>query len=319
MAERSIGMTSGSGDGDAGGYNSSRMTTFFDSVHGSGILAYGSMFTLTGSGTATLTVAQGVAMVAGFFYENTSSLNLTITGVANGTYPLVVRVNNAATALTVIRAEGTGASTTTIAAYSTRIALVSSYNSATDIRLATVTVTGGTWAYSNVNRDFAVTRQMNQQITASANAYSNSSVANGTAALVGLNSSFPAGTLTSTNSNVLKAEVVGGIPRITIYEEGHYLAVAQVAWDTNTTGSRFMGLTISNTGSSVQTPLIQSVTAASVVNAMVSSYALQSATWTFQATIGGSSVGGAYVQLGVAQNSGAARAINDSWFQVTRL
>jgi hypothetical protein len=25
------------------------------------------------------------------------------------------------------------------------------------------------------------------------------------------------------------------------------------------------------------------------------------------------------VQLGVAQNSGAARAINDSWFQVTRL
>jgi hypothetical protein len=319
MAERSIGMTSGAGDGDAGGYNSSRMTTFFDSVHGNGILAYGSMFSLTGSGTATLTIAQGVAMVAGFFYENTSSLNLSMTGVTNGTYPLVVRVNNSASALTVVRSEGTGASTTTIAAYSTRIALVSTYNSATDIRLATVTVTGGTWAYSNINRDFAVTRQQNQQITASANAYSNASVANGTASLTALNNTFPAGTLTSTNSNVLKAEVVGGIPRVTIYEEGHYLVVAQVAWDTNTTGSRFMGLTISNTGGSVQAPIIQSITAASVVNAMYSSYVVQSATWTFQATVGGSTAGGTYVQLGVAQNSGAARAVNDSWFQVTRL
>lgn len=319
MAERSIGMTSGSGDGDAGGYNSSRMTTFFDSVHGNGILAYGNTFALTGSGTATLTIAQGVAMVAGFFYENTSSLNLSITGVANGTYPLVVRVNNSASPLTVIRSEGTGASTTTIAAYSTRIALVSAYNSATDIRLATVIVSGGTWSYSNVNRDFATTRQINQQMFASAIGYSNSSVANGTASLTALNSAFPAGTLTSTNSNVLKAEVVGGVPRVTIYEEGWYTVTAQVAWDTNTTGSRFMGLSISNTGGSTQSPMVQAVTAASVVNAMVASYAVQSATWTFQATVGGGVAGGTYVQLGVAQNSGAARSINDSWFTVSRI
>lgn len=319
MAERSIGMTTGSGDGDVGGYNSSRMTAMFDATFGSGILSYGNMFTLTGSGTATMTIASGDAVIGGFFYENTSSTNLTITGVANGTYYLVIRVNNTGSAVTVARSEGTGATNTTIAAYTVRLALVSSVNSATDITLYTIAVSGGTWTLSGQGRDFANTRQLAHRTTAYIYGYSNAAVATGTASYSTVATTFPSPSTNSQNANILKAELVGGVPRITIYAPGNYIADCLVEWDTNTTGSRFISLGANVGASTVGShQYSHAVTAASIVNAFHSSRCVQKAQFTFTITPSGA-LGSQFVELRVAQNSGANRSIENSYISLTRI
>lgn len=315
MAERSIGMTTGSGDGDVGGYSSSRMTTMFDSVFGNGILSYGNMFSVSGSGTATLTVASGVAMVDGFFYENTTNCALTITGIANGTYYLVVRMNNTASPVTVTRSEGTGATNTTIAAYTVRIALVSSINSATDIKLYTIAVTGGTWTLSDQQRDFAVTRPLAARVTASIADATSASVASGTASYATLSTNAVSST---TNSNILGIPIVGGIPRITFYATGAYIIDCMVDWDTNTTGSRYISIGANSGASPSAATTGSAVTAASIVNAFHGSRCVHKATFTIYVNPSGA-LGSQYVELRVAQNSGTARTVAGSCISVTRM
>ena len=82
MAEQSIGYaTTGTGDGPAAGYDSSRMTVIEAKTLGIGVLLQGGYLAASGTGTATLSIADGSAVVAtgtttvtgGYLYENTST------------------------------------------------------------------------------------------------------------------------------------------------------------------------------------------------------------------------------------------------------
>jgi hypothetical protein len=144
MPEQSIGMTSGLGDGVAGGYVSGRMTQMELKTLSNGQLLYTNNgtdqpFAMSGSGSSTLSIGDGAAMVAGFFYENTSAVTISVTGLAAATYQLVIAVNNAAGTQAVTRAVGGAA---TIPAYTVRLALMTSVPSP-GIQIGTV-ITNGT-------------------------------------------------------------------------------------------------------------------------------------------------------------------------------
>jgi len=108
MAEQSIGMATGTGaaygDGNVGsGYASSRMTAMETKTLSDGVLQVGGKLAMTGVGTGTLTIADGAAVVAGYFYENTSSAGIVISSLANATYNVVILLNNTAGSITVSR------------------------------------------------------------------------------------------------------------------------------------------------------------------------------------------------------------------------
>jgi len=240
MAERSIGMTTGDGDGTAGGYDSDRMINFWQKSLGNGILLSGNKFNVSGTATANLVVATGACVNNGFFYENTAPLTLVLTGVANGTYFLVVRLNNTASAVTVIRTEGTGATTTTIAARTCRLALVTtaSYDTTTDIRIANIFVTGGvlTSSFYVYRQVLAQTAQLPVQVYSYISAAS-TTVPTATATQFVANSSY------NTDTRVLNLGSTAGNPSISITEPGTYLWDIIVDWAANTTGSRTVQLT----------------------------------------------------------------------------
>lgn len=321
MAERSIGMTTGSGDGDVGGYSSSRMTTFFYDTFGHGVLrdaAGTAMFGFSGSGTSNISIGAGQAMVNGYFYESTAAVPLALTGVANGTYGVVIRVNDTASPITVIRSEGTGATNTTIAAYTVRLALVSTVNQVADVILGYITVSGGTWSSATRamdNRTYAESRTYPLTATAAMLA-TNASVANGT---VTYSTVVTSPTYQNTASDIMLASTVGGVPRISLYAYGVYHVEVMVDWDTNTTGSRIISLG-TNTGGAYPAELYShAVTAASIVNPFYSSRCIQKASFTIQVENQGITYGNNYIELRVAQNSGAARAITASIVRVVKV
>lgn len=124
MAEQSIGMATGTGvsfgDGNVGtGYPTSRMTEMETKTLSNGVLFIGNNLSMSFF-TSTLTISDGAAIVGGFFYENTSSVNISVlTGVADGTYNVVILANDTAGAVTVTRS----ASGTTVLARTVRLCI----------------------------------------------------------------------------------------------------------------------------------------------------------------------------------------------------
>lgn len=307
MAERSIGVTTGVGDGDAGGYSSDRMVSLFQKTMGNGILLTGNKFTTGGVGTNTLTVGTGAVLNNGFFYENTTSVSLTTTGVANGTHYLVVRMNNTGVAVTVLRSEGTGATTTTIAPYTCRIALVTSasYSTATDVLIAQVILVAGLISsYSYTGRQvIAATQQLATEVYASY-AFTNAAV--------------PTATLTEpimTGSSVNDSRLIaitgtnGGVPGLVVVEPGQYLWDVTLIWDTNTTGARgfkvLSPVEPSVSGSTRHSEYQQFSPALSCVNPLLTNTVIQRL--TFVATYPVSTVANTCT-LSLYQTSGANRA-----------
>ena len=146
MAEQSIGMSTGLGDGTAGGYTADRMRDMEVNTFGNGLFlnSDGSQpFAMTGSGTSTLTIGIGNANVSGFFYQNTTSATISVaTGVTNATYYLIIVANNSASTAAVTK---TVAGVATVPAYSVRLALASSaqLGALTYQSIGTCVVTGG--------------------------------------------------------------------------------------------------------------------------------------------------------------------------------
>ena len=146
MAEQSIGMSTGLGDGTAGGYTADRMRDMEARTFGDGIFlnSDGSQpFAMTGSGTSTLTIGIGNANVAGFFYQNTTSATISVaTGVSNATYYLIIVANNSASTAAVTK---TVAGVATVPAYTVRLALASAaqLGALTYQSIGTCVVTGG--------------------------------------------------------------------------------------------------------------------------------------------------------------------------------
>lgn len=240
MAEQSIGFASGSGDGVAGGYPADRMLLMETKTLNNGVMQYGGLLALSGTGTATLTIAEGAAIVAGYFYENTASLTINVSTLANKTYNLVGIVNATAGTLAVSRS----ATGTTTPAYSVRIALYDGTPAVPYLLLGTVQVTSASIAAITPSYTaYAETRQLPYQ--------SYATMTGGSATLTTANTTYDVTGYTAStvsSDNVFSVNTTTG--EITVRRTGLYLVNVYGSFQSGTTGYRLLGVLVN--GSFVQ-------------------------------------------------------------------
>ena len=243
MAEQSIGMATGTGagfgDGNVGaGYASTRMTAMETKTLSNGVLQVGNLFAMTNAG-ATLTIADGAAVVGGFFYESTASENIVLSTLANATYNVAILVNNTAGALTVSRS----VAGTTIGTYSVRLVVATDaqLSGQTYVQLGTVAVAGA--VITGVVHSYAMygtTTQLPFQ--------SSARMTGGAATLTLANTNYDATTYTASAvsaDNVFSVNTSTG--GITVRRIGLYLVSANGLFGTGTTGNRLIGIAINGT------------------------------------------------------------------------
>jgi hypothetical protein len=243
MAEQSLGMATGTGaafgDGNVGaGYASTRMIAMETKTLSNGVLQVGNLFTMTNAG-ATLTISDGAAVVGGFFYENTSSENIVLSTLANGTYNIAILVNNTAGALTVSRS----VAGTTIGTYSVRLVVATNaqlsgqaYVQLGTVIVAGAVITGVTPAYAM----YGTTTQLPYQCSARMT---------GGAATLTLGNTFYTvaaySASTVSGDNVFSVNTTTG--EITVRRTGLYTVMATGNFGTGTTGNRILGIAINGT------------------------------------------------------------------------
>lgn len=291
--ERSLGWnTSTTGDGSST-YDSSRMIAMELKTLGQGILITGGFLAVSGQGTTKVTVADGAALINGYFYESTAASDITISGLAAGAYTLALISNSTAGAYTVSQ---TAAGTTTIAASTVRIAVctaaqLTTIGAANYIILATLTTAGGIVSALTSALPFASTRQTASYV-----------------ALRSTSQSIPNNVMTqlinfpiveASTDNVMTYNAAAGT--ITVSVAGVYLIDGMLTWDTNTTGSRqitFGGPTNSDSYTPRQSAAV-----------------LQNSREQVTAYL----AAGTNIFLNAWQNSGAARSVTDTLLRVVRL
>ena len=239
MAEQSIGMATGTGaafgDGNVGsGYATTRMTAMETKTLNDGVLLVGNNLAMTGSGTNTLTISDGAAVVGGYFYENTTSVGIVISTLANATYNVAILVNETAGSLTVSRS----VAGTTIGTYSVRlvVATTAQLTGLTYVQLGTITVTGASIsAITPAYTMYGTTRQLVSQ--------SYATMSGGTATLTTASTTYDVTAYSSssvTNDNIFSVNTTTG--EITVRRAGLYLVTAYGAFSTGTTGNRLIGI-----------------------------------------------------------------------------
>ena len=247
MAEQSIGMATGTGaaygDGNVGaGYDTARMIAMETKTLNDGVLQVGNDFAMSGSGTGTLTIQDGAAIVGGYFYENTSSSAIVISTLANATYNVVIFVNSTAGSLTVSRS----VAGTTVGTYSVRLAVATSaqLTGRVYVQLGTITVAGA--VISAISQSYAMygtTSQLPYQ--------SYATMSGGTATLTTANTTYDITGYSSssvTGDNIFSVNTTTG--EITVRRIGLYLVTAYGVFSTGTTGNRLLGIQLN--GSFVQ-------------------------------------------------------------------
>ena len=246
MAEQSIGMATGTGaafgDGNVGsGYASTRMTAMETKTLSDGVLQVGGELAMTGVGTGTLTIADGAAVVGGYFYENTSSAGIVISSLANATYNVVILLNNTAGSITVSRS----VAGTTVTTYTVRLAVATAAQlvGQTYITLGTVQVAGAVIAASGIVHSYAMygtTTQLPYQ--------SYATMSGGTATLTTANTSYDVAGYSSssvTGDNIFSVNTTTG--EITVRRIGLYLVNAYGNFTSGTTGNRVLAITLNGT------------------------------------------------------------------------
>ncbi len=264
MAEQSIGMpTTGSGDGVAGGYPTARMIAMETKTLSDGVLLTGSLLGMTGTGTNTLTVAEGSAIVDGYFYENTSAASMLISSLANGTYSVIILVNASGTPITVNRS----VAGTTVAGWSVRLAVMSApagdYLLLGTIQITGATITAITPAYASM---YGSANRPAYQVFAQ--------MFGGIATLTAANTLYDLSSYssaTSTGDNILVTDTINNFikPLVT----GLYAVSVYVQFQTGTTGQRTVTMLVGGaarhrmTIAPVATPAYAATTWQTVVNA----------------------------------------------------
>jgi len=241
MAEQSIGMTSGTGDGTVGGYLNTRMTAKDLKTIGAGIL--GAMPAVTGTGTSTLAIDVCDINVNGYFYQNTTSLNISVSAVSPGTYTLVCRVNDAGTAQTVIRS----ASGTTIPLRTVRICLVDNFiGLITDAFITTVIVSGGiVSSIDTVTAGYAVSQVASKSDTCNAQKSTTQTISSADVATIITWDTLSVGT----NTGVF---TVTAPDTLSSKGPGTYMVSGYLEYPTGSTGSRMIStLSFGNLASNV--------------------------------------------------------------------
>ena len=228
MAEQSMFWpTTGTGDGISGGYTDARLKTIWKATLGNGVLQYLNKLEATGTGTSTLAVNTGAAIVEGYLYENDSSASIATASLGSATYGLYVIANEDASALAVSRS----VAGTTVAAKSTRLALNSTTPAQPSIKIATVVTSGGSiTSITAENNRFASSRvkTVGSSTLAVGTRTTNQSIANNTSTVVTFGS--------VTNSDYVTG--VAGTGVFTIKESGIYSLMVGLNFATNTTGER---------------------------------------------------------------------------------
>jgi hypothetical protein len=242
MAEQSIGMATGTGigfgDGNVGaGYPSSRMTAMETKTLSEGVMNAISSIGINSTTSGILRMTAGSAIVGGYFYENTGTVDINLTSLANAAYNIVIIVNNTAGAINVSRS----AAGTTVGSYTVRLAVATAAQlvGQTYLQLGTVTVTGGLITASTTDYNkYATTAQLPLQIY--------SYLSGGTATLTNVNTSYDI-TNYSAGSNGLLMTADTSAGTIRVLRDGLYMIGSFVTFGTASTGSRTVQLKVNGT------------------------------------------------------------------------
>lgn len=305
-SERSLGWaTTGTGDGPLAGYNTARWTANAQKTDGTGITFYGSYMAMSGITTSTLTIADGAAIINGYTYETVTSVTISTSGLT-GTYNVLLIANTTAGALTVT---ANGAGTTTVAASTIRAALATSAQTSTIlgavgadnlITMGTVSVAAGVISGITTTYNYSNSLQNRTQVFAVLDSISPQTIANTVATDI-INYS-----LNSTSGEGL-ISVNASTGTFTVNQAGIYMVDAVCVWDSNTTGSRVLG--INGTGFVYTLSSSQESTLATNI--------------AYQATQRSSALirlnSGATVKAYVLQNSGANRTVSNASITIVRI
>ena len=237
MAEQSMFWpTTGTGDGVSGGYTDARLKTIWKAALGNGVLQYLNNLAATGTGTSTLAVNTGAALVEGYLYENDTSASIATASLGSATYGLYVVANEDASALAVSRS----VAGTTVAAKSTRLALNSTTPAQPNIKIATVVTSGGSIT--------SITAENNRYASSRVKTVGTSTLASGvrsTNQSIGNSNDTTITYGTATDSDYVTVAAGTGI--FTVKEAGVYLVTSHIAFTYNATGLRIAYINFSDT------------------------------------------------------------------------
>jgi hypothetical protein len=269
---------------------------------GNGILFTGSNLAISGA-SSTLTIAEGAALINGYFYETTTASTIS-TSTLNGTYTLALIANATGSPGTTWTVAQTAAATTTVLPSTVRMALATSaqlttIGAANYINIATVQV-GATGLISSVISlyPYAAGRQVpNTQYCY---------MQGGTVSLINastyydlLNFSAP----TNSTDGTITANATTG--EIKLQLSGVYTFSIRLHFDTNTTGTRKALIRNLDANFSLMSAAVMPLGSDSVYQA----------DYTLPITVTPGTPRSFYLQ---AWASTAGRSINDSFITVVR-
>lgn len=304
--ERSLGWaTSGTGDGPAGGYDSSRWRANAQKSDGTGITLFGSYMAMSGVGTTVLTIADGAAIINGYTFETNGSVTISTTGLT-GTYNILLIANTTAGTVTVT---ANGAGTTTVAASTIRTAIATSAQTTTIttavgaanvITLGSVVIAAGNISTITPAYPYGTTLTLPAQIFAIMDSTAIINISNTTPTdITGYTNSLTSG------EGVITLNTTTGY--FTVALAGLYHFDVRCTWDSNTTNSRVLG--IGGTGFSYT--LDQNGINTTAATLPYGLFMNQSGMVYLTA--------GATVAARVQQNSGGTRTVNNASIKLSRV
>ncbi|NBW20053.1 MAG: hypothetical protein EBR82_69990 [Caulobacteraceae bacterium] len=236
--ERSLGWATGVASTDgASTYDSSRMSAFERAGLGVGVLLTGSYLAMSGATTTTLTIADGTAIVGGYFYESNGIVTISTSTLGSGTFSVVIIANTAAGSQTV---SANGAGTTTVLTATTRAVVVTaaqlstittSITATNIVTLGTIVLSSGTISSITPYYPFATNRTLAPAIYAT--------MSGGSAGLTAANTDYQIGAFSSSSSSAdgtIAMDSTTGT--ITLLTSGYYIFSVQVQYSSGTTGNR---------------------------------------------------------------------------------
>jgi len=310
--ERSLGWaTSGTGDGPAGGYDSSRWRANAQKSDGTGITLFGSYMAMSGTTTSTLTIADGAMIINGYTYETNGAVTISTSGLT-GTYSVIVVANSSAGSLTVTANGGTtaNASTTLIGQNAVRAAIATaaqvttitgSVGASQVITLGTVVVAAGVISSITPAYPYSTSLQVPAQVYGYMDTTGIMNVSTGIDTdIVGYSVSATSG------EGIISVNTSTGV--FTVALAGVYLVDARAIWDSNTTGVR--RIAVVGTGFTYST-----------MDAQWQSVLPTNLTYGLTAVASGAIFlnAGATVKAQLYQTSGATRTITNGSVKIVRL
>jgi hypothetical protein len=258
---------------------------------------------MSGATTTTLTIADGSAIVGGYFYESNGTVTISTSALGSGTFSVVIIANTAAGSQTVT---ANGAGTTTVLTATTRIALVTagqlstittSITATNIVTLGTVTTSSGTITAITPYYPYATSRQQRstQYIYATGGTTSGMTASTYTAL-----TNYASGV--SSTDGTMTFNTTNG--QITLYQSGLYHFDFSLSYDSNATGSRLALLQNLGFGFPV------------VSAALFATSSVYRGSITVPITVTLGSYNSYYLQ---AWSSVASRSVTDSQISVTRL